>query len=309
MIRYKRIYPLRQSGRLAAIVTVVGGEGGSEVTVKFKIKPECSDLMIIFFNPKTYEYEMLPLQEKMRILTPMTSFTACVIAYKRGMFIDFLMEGSISKGRLCTSKLKSIIAMDIYADDDYTPSCAKTPACDSNPPCPCEEDTPPTQEEDDEAHEQLLDYLKAMESGELPKSYGINGNEEPCGNIPREPDCPSEQPTPCDEEPSMEKTLSSSGTVPCPQIDFSLPDELNDAKRQYCEFVNPFKDRWDGVWWKVQYPDKNWHYIVGRVVVDGQKLSVLGIPGDRNTKPICLETCDMFAVDDNGIGYWLMFEK
>lgn len=289
MIRYKRIYPLRQNGHLASIVSVIGDGNSCEVTVKFKIRPEPCDLVIIFFNPKNYDYEIHPLKEKMIIFRSLNSFSGCVIACKKGMFLEFLMEGAVSRTRISTSKLKSAIAMDMYTTDG---SCdTKTASCQSDQspePCGCNAPVPSCmdgQDEDREAHQKLVDYLDALE-------------------------CKGKNPAESWEQPAPPKQMSNMNplTGTCSLNGVSLNQELSDAKLQYCEFINPFKDRWNGVWWKVQYPDKNWHYIVGRVLVDGQNVSVLGIPGDRHNKPVCLESCDMFAIDDNGAGYWLMFQ-
>ena len=78
---------------------------------------------------------------------------------------------------------------------------------------------------------------------------------------------------------------------------------------KYHKLINPFKERWSGLWWQVKYPDKDWHYIVGRIRMDGDNLSVLGIPGDKNKKPVGMEDCDMYETAENGVGYWLIFQK
>lgn len=381
MIKYKRIYPLRQNGRLAAIVTIVGSNDSSDIFVKFKIRPKENNLALILFNPKTYEYEMMPLEEKMKLLRPVTNLTACIIASRNGMFIEFLMEGSINKARLSTSKLKSIIAMDMYSGNEEMADCGCSSAKQPTPP-PSQPETPKAD------NRELMDYLKQMESGTLPASYSsvdtaptnqaavqetivkeaaitepvFNNNihkEETKApqnisvstdlknemaaalnfNIPANTE-PKEQnqtvntahenltrevaafantcgdtctQVPVTEEIRQTCIKTSTGNITVVNKDIpekiNIPLEIQQAQGKYCDFINPFKNRWDGVWWKVQYPDKNWHYIVGRIVVDGSNVSVLGVPGERGTKPVCLESCDMYAIADNGVGYWLMFQK
>lgn len=340
MIKYKRIYPLRQGGRLCAIVTVIGSDGYSDIHVKFKIKPKEKDLYLILFDPRDYKYEMLPIKEKMSLNFSVTHFTACVIACKNGMFIEFLMEGSINRSKINTARLKSIIAMDMHEKYDmYIPvkescphddtktndkSCdymetqevqtldvqtdVEAKECGNEPVISVEateecsdktaSDETPLQECTDISHnKELMDYLKEIEEKHLPLSFA-----------PEEP--PAKTEADADACGAAEKIIREYNiAVPDVNTKINIPKEISDVSGKYCEFINPFKGRWDGIWWKVQYPDKQWHYIVGRIQVDGSSVSALGVPGNRGQKPACLESCDMYAIADNGVGYWLMFQK
>lgn len=311
MIKYKRIYPLRSGGRLAAIVTIIGGSSSCEIFVKFKLRPKETNLMLILFNPKTYEYEMMPLEERMSLERSVTQFTACIIASRQGMFLEFLMEGSVNKSRLNTSKLKSMIAMDMYADTSLQTDCG----CGSNEAeAKAEQTAAPDEGPAKEANSELMDYLKQMEEGTLPLTYTPKDVGDKVTLACVEP-ANREEGDVCQEEKAMDTQPKNSHvadevikSVHTP-TKMSLSKEIEEVSGKYCEFVNPFSGRWEGIWWKVQYPDKSWHYIVGRVVVDGANVSVLGVPGERGQKPVCLESCDMYAIADNGVGYWLMFQK
>lgn len=279
MIKYKRIYPMKSGGRLMAVVTIVGGTDAFDVYVKFKVKPQDKNLLFILFDPKTYEYKMMPLEQQMHMDCSLGSLTACVIACRNGMFIEFIMEGTCNKGRISTSKLKSIIAMDSCMAARPRP----VPEEPGEEKCVCKEQD----KKEEDHHKELMDYLKQMEEGALPTTY-----------VPKAVEAAEEA-----------RPVHVADTVMADIKNVDVHQETIEAEGKYCEFVNPFNGRWEGVWWKVQYPDKSWHYIVGRVTVDGANVSVLGVPGERNSKPVCLESCDMYAVADNGVGYWLMFQK
>ncbi|MBQ9625174.1 MAG: hypothetical protein IJR47_03605, partial [Clostridia bacterium] len=140
MIKYKRIYPLYKNDRFAAVATVQGSDSAGEITVKFKNKPEEDGLCVVLFNPKTYDYELIPLQSRMYINRSVTELTGCAVVSKNGMLIDILMAGTVDKSTVNTSKLKSVIAMDLYSS------------------CPCEEEKP-----EQNGNEELMDYLQEMD--------------------------------------------------------------------------------------------------------------------------------------------------
>ena len=93
------------------------------------------------------------------------------------------------------------------------------------------------------------------------------------------------------------------------QEELDVSKELETCQKTKCEFVNPFANRWEGVWYKIEYEDKGWHYLVGKVRIDGHELNAIAIPGVRYQKPDYLHKFDLYAVDDNGSGYWVNLQK
>lgn len=313
MIKYKRIYPLKQGGRLAAIVTAIGTGDSCEIFVKFKMKPKEKNLLLILFCPKTYDYVMLPLEERMQIDRSVTALTGCIIGCRNGMFIEFLMDGSVNKARLNTSKLKSIIAMDSINAQAPKAVAYEEPITETVTEEIVETIVQPTAEPETVAEKEdnteLMDYLKQMEEGTLPLTFTQNPDVQDTEDASPVATESSASVTVKEETVKVHVADEILRSVHAKDEEINIPKEFDEINEKYCEFINPFNGRWDGVWWKVQYPDKNWHYIVGRIVVDGAKISVLGVPGDRGKKPVCLDSCDMYAISDNGVGYWLMFQK
>lgn len=93
------------------------------------------------------------------------------------------------------------------------------------------------------------------------------------------------------------------------ESELDIGKELETCQKTKCEFVNPFANRWEGVWYKIEYEDKGWHYLVGKVRIDGHDLNAIAIPGVRYQKPDYLHKFDLYAVADNGSGYWVMLQK
>lgn len=92
----------------------------------------------------------------------------------------------------------------------------------------------------------------------------------------------------------------------------SIRGEVEKCQKHGCEFVQPFGDKWSGSWWKIRYPDNSWHYIVGRMMMDGEEIYALGVPGIEGEQlPPCLEEFDTYMPAENMDvpGYWILFQK
>jgi hypothetical protein len=78
--------------------------------------------------------------------------------------------------------------------------------------------------------------------------------------------------------------------------------------------VDPFPGTFPGSeWTKISYPGPAgwWHYILGRVFIDGRETDVIGVPGEYGmTPPAWLEGFStwMRCASTDARGYWLMFQ-
>ncbi len=147
---------------------------------------------------------------------------------------------------------------------------------------------------------------------------------------------PVGEPLPTENEkdasaPSQEPETTDGGTVqerpfdPEPQSDMPNPREetgrpathLSDAEcsagiRQ--NNIDPFPGMYPGSEWvKISYPGPMgwWHYIFGRVQLNGREADAIGVPGEYSmTPPAWLDGFSTWTRCTSGDarGYWLMFQ-
>jgi hypothetical protein len=115
-------------------------------------------------------------------------------------------------------------------------------------------------------------------------------------------------------EPQSDALQSSVETVDSPAQAFVRePDETcPHGIRQSC--IDPFPGVFPGSEWaRVSYPGPAgwWHYIFGRVKVDGSDADAIGVPGDYSmAPPVWLDGFSTYVRCTSGDarGYWLMFQ-
>ena len=120
-----------------------------------------------------------------------------------------------------------------------------------------------------------------------------------------------------DEEPADDTPLPDTQYTP-PGIPAANQDQANSASEAE-DFgqndsrtrIDPFPGRWDSKWYRIEYPNNTWHYIVGDIYINGHlRVKACGVPGEQAPNaPAWLDGFTTYLPTRGDVrGYWLMFQ-